>query len=309
MDRLAAMETFVRVADSGSFSAAASLLGVGQPAVSKIVAQLEERLAVRLVTRSTRGLNLTEAGLAFLDRARHVIAQAEEAERAARGAAAGLTGRLRVSAAVTFARLHLLPRLPGFMRAHPGLHLDVLLDDRSIDPVEEGVDLALKMGHLDRASPNVRKLAESPRWVVGAPDYFERHGIPKTPADLATCEAVVHARDGGEEVWTFRNGTTEVSVAVGGRLRVSAAEGVRAAVVAGLGLAAGSDWMFGDHIEAGRVSPILLDWSLPPTDLWAVFPSGRMASAKALAFADFAGMVANSPSRTDEPANAGSTAG
>ena len=149
MDRLAAMEAFVRVVETGSFSAAARALNVGQPAVSKTIAQLEGRLGVRLLMRSTRGLSPTEAGQSFYDRARRAIEEADEAELVARGAGAGLTGRLRVCAAVTFARLHVVPRLPKFLAAHPGLTMDVVLDDRAVDLVEEGVDLGLRMGVLE----------------------------------------------------------------------------------------------------------------------------------------------------------------
>jgi DNA-binding transcriptional LysR family regulator len=132
------METLIRVVETGSFSAAARHLRVGQPAVSKSIAQLEERLGVRLLRRSTRGLTPTEAGQNFLERARRVIEEADEAELAARGAGGGLVGRLRISAAVTFARLHLVPRLPAFLAAHPDITIDLVLDDRMIDLIEEG---------------------------------------------------------------------------------------------------------------------------------------------------------------------------
>jgi DNA-binding transcriptional LysR family regulator len=184
MDRLAAMETFVRVVETGSFSAAARALNVGQPAVSKAIAQLEARLGVRLLIRSTRGLSPTEAGQSFFDRARRAIEEADEAELVARGAGTGLTGRLRVCAAVTFARLHLIPRLPKFLAAHPGLTMDVILDDRTIDLVEEGVDVALRMGSLTDSALTVRRLASAPRYVVGTEAYFTRFGVPATPAEL-----------------------------------------------------------------------------------------------------------------------------
>src|SRR5271163_3662298 len=141
MDRLAAMEAFVLVVDTGSFSAAARRLNVGQPAVSKLVAQLEERLGVKLLVRTTRGLTTTEAGLNFYERARRSIEEADEADLAARGAGTGLSGRLRICAAVTFARLHLMPRIPRFLARHPDLEMEVVLDDRNIDLVQEGIDV------------------------------------------------------------------------------------------------------------------------------------------------------------------------
>jgi DNA-binding transcriptional LysR family regulator len=155
MDRLAAMETFVLVVDTGSFSAAARRLNVGQPAVSKLIAQLEDRLGVKLLVRTTRGLTATEAGLNYYERARRSIEEADEAELAARGAARSLAGRLRIAAAVTFARIHVMPHLPEFLRQHPDLEIEVVLDDRNVDLVQEGIDVALRMGRLEHFRPDV----------------------------------------------------------------------------------------------------------------------------------------------------------
>jgi DNA-binding transcriptional LysR family regulator len=287
MDRLAAMETFVRVVEAGSFSAAARGLNVGQPAVSKTVAQLEERLGVRLLMRSTRGLSPTEAGQSFYDRAKRAIEEADEADLAARGAGSGLTGRLRVCVPVTFARLHIVPHLPKFLAAHPGLNMDVVLDDRAIDLVEEGIDVALRMGTLGDSALTARKLATGPRHVLGTPAYFARHGVPATPAELAQHAAVIYTQASGGDAWGFPWGTTEVSVTVSGPLRVSAAEGVRAGVLADMGLTVASAWMFSAELASGAVRVVLADWSLPPIDLWAVYPTGRMPSSKARTFAAF----------------------
>ncbi|QCP52356.1 LysR family transcriptional regulator [Trinickia violacea] len=287
MDRLTAMETFVCVVESGSFSAAARLLNVGQPAVSKSIALLEERLAVRLLLRSTRGLTPTEAGLAFYERAKRAIEETDEAELAARGAGASLSGRLRVCAAVTFARLHIVPAMGRFLDQYPDLTLDIVLDDRNVDLLEEGVDVALRMGKLDDSGMTARKLSEARRLVVGTPAYFEKAGVPATPAELATHQAIVYGQRYGGTAWTFRRESSEVSVAVSGRMTVSAAEGVREAVLADLGVAVASEWMFADELKSGKVCAVLKDWALPPIELWAVFPAGRMVSAKARAFVGF----------------------
>ena len=285
MDRYQAMATFVRVVETGSFSAAARHLNVGQPAVSKTIAQLEDRLQVRLLIRSTHGLTPTEAGQRFFERARAAIRDADEAELAARGAGAGLSGCLRVSAATTFARLHIVPLLPRFLEQHPELEIDVILDDRVIDLVAEGVDLSLRMGTLADSTATARKLATGGRSVLATPAYFARAGEPKNPADLADHEAVVYGQT--VSVWSFSSGGTESSVAVRGRVRVSAAEGLRAAVLADMGVTIASDWMFAPELASGAVRRVLTDWSLPSLDLWAVFPAGRMASAKAREFANF----------------------
>lgn len=285
MDRLQAMTTFVRVVEAGSFSGAARVLNVGQPAVSKTVAQLEQRLQVKLLLRSTHGLKPTEAGLRFYERARVAIQEADEAELAARGAGAGLSGRLRISAAPTFARLHVIPRLPRFLNAHPDLDVDVVLDDRTIDLIAEGIDISLRMGMLADASVVARKLASSRRSVLATTEYLARTGTPRVPADLSNHETIVYSQS--SDVWNFRCNGAEVSVLMRGRARFSAAEGIRAAVLAHMGLTIASDWMFAPELANGRVSRLLEDWSLPDIDLWAVFPTGRLATAKARLFAEF----------------------
>ncbi|MBU6458329.1 MAG: LysR family transcriptional regulator [Bradyrhizobium sp.] len=285
MDRLQAMSVFVRVVETGSFSAAARLIGIGQPAVSKTIAQLEDRLQVRLLARTTSKLSPTDAGLRFYERARSAIREADEAELEARGAGAGLSGRLRVSAATTFARLLIVPRLPEFLARHPDLNIEVLLDDRVIDLVSEGIDLALRMGELADSTAVARRIARGRRSVIATPAYLDRAGVPSSPADLMAHEAIVYSQLANS--WTFRKNGTEASVVVTGRVRLSAAEGIRAAVLAGMGLTVNSDWMFAPELESGAVRRVLTDWELPPIDLWAVFPTGRLASAKARAFADF----------------------
>ena len=285
MDRYQAMTTFARVVETGSFSAAARQLHVGQPAVSKIVAQLEARLQVSLLIRSTHGLTPTEAGQAYYERARNALQEADEAELAARGAGSGLSGRLRVSAATTFARLHIIPRLPAFLDAHPQLDVDILLDDRMIDLVAEGVDISLRMGALAASSAVARKLATGKRSVLATPAYLARAGMPLVPADLADHNAIVYSQL--PNVWSFHRDGSAVSVSVAGRLRVSAAEGLRAAILADMGLTITSDWMFAPELESGAVRRLLPAWSLPDIDLWAVFPTGRMITAKARQFAGF----------------------
>jgi DNA-binding transcriptional LysR family regulator len=295
MDRLAAMEAFVLVVDSGSFSAAARRLNVGQPAVSKLVAQLEDRLGVKLLVRTTHALTPTEAGLNYYERARRSIEEADEAELAARGAGKGLSGRLRVSAAATFAKIHLIPHIPEFLADHPDLALDVVLDDRNVDLVQEGIDVALRMGRLVDSTLTARRIASCGHVVVGTPAYFARAGEPTTPADLLGHDAVIYAQRGGGAAWTFRRDGTEVPVTLSGRLRISAAEGVRAAVFAHTGLAIASEWMFTPEIADGTVKAVLRDWELPQLDLWAVFPAGRAATTKARTFINFVEKVMHPP--------------
>jgi DNA-binding transcriptional LysR family regulator len=286
-DRLAAMEIFVCVVDAGSFSRAATRLGVGQPAVSKAVAQLEERLGVRLLVRSTRSLSLTDAGQAFYDNAKESIAGVNHAERVARGAG-GLSGTLRVSASICFSRIHVIPRLPEFLAQHPETDINIIVNDRYVNLAEEGVDLALRTGTLTDTSLTVRKLAQVPRRVMATSAYWKAHGKPKTPNDLLAHECVILEREGKAVTeWLFRKGALESSITTRGRVVVSAAEAMRETVLSGLGLVVVSEWAFSPELASGVVESVLDDWVLPRHDLWAVFPVGGLASAKAREFVAF----------------------
>jgi DNA-binding transcriptional LysR family regulator len=287
MDRLAAMEAFVRVVEAGSFSGAAKQLRVGQPTVSRMVARLEHRLGIRLLLRSTHGLAPTESGQNFYKRAKRAIEEADGAELAAKGAATTLSGRLRISAMVSFARLHVIPRLPIFLAQHPSLNVEAILDDREIDLIEAGIDVGLRLGQLADSVLTARKIGTCARLVIATPSYFKGKGLPQNPSDLLSHHAVIYEQRPGGATWSFRRGTAEIPVTLNGRVRVSAAEGVREGVLAGLGFAVASEWLFARELKSGAVKPVLEDWSLPPLDLWAVFPTGRQVSAKARAFANF----------------------
>ena len=288
MDRLTALEMFVRVVDTGSFSAVARNQEIGQPAVSKAVVQLEEWLGVSLLLRSTRSVVPTEAGRIFYERAKRTVAEADEAVVAARGSASALSGRLRVSTSVCFGRLHVIPHLSAFLTEHPDLEIELVLDDRHLDLVNEGIDVALRMGAMPDSNMTARRIAEGRRIVVATPAYLERHGTPMSPGELISHQAVIYAR-GAEswKSWTFRKATAEVSVVLQGRLKVTAAEGVREAVNCDMALGVSSEWNFSPELRSGKVVTILNDWTLPPTNLSAVFPAGRLASTKARAFVSF----------------------
>jgi len=284
MDRLHEMELFVRVVETGSFSAAARDLKLGQPSISKTIAALEERLGVRLLVRSTRQLAPTEAGTAFYERALRTITEANEAEAVAQGAGAGLEGRLRICAPVTFARLHVVPKLGKFLDAHPRLRLELVMDDRMIDLVAENIDAALQLGNQNDSSLRVRKLAQAERYVVASPGYLARRGIPANPTDLLEHDGIVYGQSSGGQEWMFRRGSSETSIQLRTRLTLSAAEGVREAVLAGQGFAITSHWMFAPELASGAVVPVLTEWTLPAMELWVIYPSGKLTSTKARAF-------------------------
>jgi DNA-binding transcriptional LysR family regulator len=286
MDRLGAMAQFVRVVEAGSFSAAARILGQRQPAISKAVAQLEDRLGVKLFIRTTRALSLTDAGRVFYDHAKAALDAVEEAEAATKGAGAALSGRLRICAPVTFARLHIIPTLPAFMAAHPALELDLILDDRRIDLVEEGIDVAIRAGALADSSMVATHIAEGLRQVVASRDFWRAQRPVNTPTDLTTLPFIAYGEAPGGLDWIFaREGKTEL-VRMKQRMRVSALEGIREAIFAGIGFAIISEWSTSDAISNRLIETRLDDYHLPSVDLWAIFPAGRQPSARARAFAE-----------------------
>ncbi|MGY3856876.1 LysR family transcriptional regulator [Aeromonas veronii] len=304
MDRLGAMEVFVLAVETGSFSAVARRLGLGQPAVSKQIAQLEARLGSPLLLRSTRGLTPTEAGEAYYLNAKRILVEVEEAEAQVGQCRTGLTGRLRISAPVTFARLHLIPHLPAFMAAHPELELEILLDDDNLDLIAAGIDVALRLGPQPDSALVARHLAHCARVVVGTPACLAAAGRPQSPGDLQGQALVIYSpRPGLGHSWSFSRGDERVDIAARGRIMVSAAEGMRAAVLAGIGLGISSEWMFAPELASGEVVRLLPEWQLPRLDLWALLPAGRGPSAKASAWLAFvSGLPGLQAARTHSPA-------
>lgn len=281
------MRHFVTVVDCGSFSAAAKQLRIGQPAVSKSIAQLEDRLQVQLIARSTRSHSLTEAGQRYYERARSALDEADAADAAARDEAAALTGRLRISAPPVYASEVIIPLLGDFFQRHPGITLDLVLDDRRIDLIEEGVDLAIRAGDLGDSTLIARRIDRAQRLLVATPGYLARRGIPLAPADLSGHRIASYIAFESLTNWTFSRTGERQSVAVEPQLRVSAAEGLRAFVLAGLGIGMVTDRMVGRELASGRLARLLPDWSLAPSDVWVIFPEGRRVRQRARLFADW----------------------
>lgn len=301
MDRLISMKQFATVVETGSFSAAARRLNMGQPAVSKAIANLEDYLGVRLLTRTTRAQHLTEAGQRYYERARIVLDEADEAEAAARDAATSLAGRLRLAAPPTYAALHILPRLSEFLDLHPDLTIDLVLDDRWVDLIEQWVDLAIRLGKPADSTFVARRLGRSQRLLVASASYLDRAGVPQRPEDLLAHRVIAYSQFEGPTAWSFQQGTAAVSVAVHPTLRVSAAEGMRSCILAGLGIGMGSRLMFTPELAAGLVRPVLTDWGLDAIDIWAMFPSGRKSSRRARAFIDWLEATVGSDGELRQP--------
>ena len=282
-DRLSALRTFVRTAHSGSFSRAARDLGLSQPSVSRILAQLETEVGAKLLVRTTRAVTLTEAGAEYLARIEPVLSSLEEADHAARGTGE-LRGLLRIAVSSSFGVREVIPRLPRFLERHPALRIDLGVSDQRQDLVVDGVDVALRLGSLPDSSAVARKLAEAPRVLAASPAYLERHGRPMNPDDLASHAVIFGPGASAPNAWTFMRNGRSTSVRVEGQLTTAANEG---AVVAGLGITLTSLWGCRAEIERGDLTRIMEDWAMEPVELHAVFPPGRAASPAARAFIDY----------------------
>ena len=277
---------FVRVGESGSFTRAARDMNLSQPSVSRIVGDLETRLGVKLLMRTTRRLTLTAAGTQFLDRARDILAELENAEDAARGVDS-LRGTIRLALPVMFGTREIIPRLPEFLARHPLLQVEMRVSDTYQDLVAEGVDVAIRLGKLRDSSFGARQLATLPRFLVATPSYLETRGTPKTPADLASHDCIVGPGDVGRESWTFKRANTVISVDVTGRIHTASGPGLYASAMAGLGIARVSTAMCGDELRSGALKALLSNYAMEPTEVHAVFPGGPRPSTKVRAFSDY----------------------
>ena len=288
MSALDAMEVFVRVVQTGGFSAAARALGMTPSAVSKQIARLEDRLGARLFTRTTRRFALTEEGRAFHERAQRILADVAEAEEAVANLHGALRGLLRINVPVAFGRLHVAPLLPDFLAAHRELRIDVVLNDRFVDLVEEGVDLVIRIGELADSSLIARRLAANRRLVCAAPDYLARERTPKLPSDLTGHNCLVYTYRASRNDWHFigPDGTRQ-TVQVAGNLEANNAEALQAAVRAGLGLGLLPHWLVGRDLADGRRVELLPEFHAPDSAIYAVYPPGRHLSPKVRGFVDF----------------------
>jgi DNA-binding transcriptional LysR family regulator len=284
-DRLQELQVFVRAADRGSFSKAARELSLSQPSVSRIVGELEARLGVTLLLRTTRRITLTDAGVLFLARAREILSQIEDAEDAARGLDS-LRGTVRLALPIMYGTRAIIPRLPKFMAMHPLLRVEMQVVDARQDLVAEGADVAIRLGDLDDSVFGARRLATLSTMVVATPGYLAAHGTPQTPADLAAHDCIAGPGNFGRDSWSFNRNGTEVSVDVRGRITTNSGPGLFASVMAGLGLAMVSTVMAGPEVKAGLLVQVLRGYKLPSVDVHAVFPGGPRPSAKVRALVD-----------------------
>ena len=287
MDLVAAFRVFVRVAESGSFSAVARELGLTQPAVSRQVSALETHLGARLVQRTTRSLALTSDGLDLLAHARAVLEAVERAESAVGKQHAGPAGMVRVSSSVTFGRVVIAPRLPSLLARYPKLEVDLRLDDRPADLVHDGVDVAVRVGEISEASLIARRIGVVSRAVMASSEYLARRGVPETLEDLAAHDCILQDRTPHPDVWQLESVDGPRSVRVQGRFRTDSAEAVRVAVIAGMGLAVASSWLMQRELAEGSVRRVLPDWRAAAAPVHAVYPSQRNLAPRSRAVIDF----------------------
>jgi len=295
MDYLAAMRAFVRAVDLGSFSKAAAAEGLKVSTVSRYVSALEADLCAALLNRSTRRLHLTEAGAAFYERAVAIIADVEHARLATASLNASPQGLLRINIPGAFGRRHIVPHLKDFRDAYPLIGLDVTLTDGTVNLIESGSDVAVRIGALLDSTLVARRLAPQHRRLVGSPDYLRQHGSPREPGDLALHQCLLFALQPAD-AWYFRRpGTPDgdaIEVKIRGFFRANDSEALLQAVRDGLGLALLPSWLLTEDLTSGRLSPLLADWDCaispgPERAIWGVYPPKKTVSPKVRAFLDF----------------------
>lgn len=286
MDNLSGIAVFAQVVEACSFTEAARRLGMSKAAVSKQVSRLEERLGARLLNRTTRKLSLTEVGSAFYERCARIVAEAEEAELAVTRLHATPRGTLKVGAPVNFGMQYLAPQLPAFMSRYPELRVDIEFNDRFVDLVEEGYDVAVRVADLPDSSLIARKLAETRAVVCAAPSYWDTHGRPEHPHDLAKHNCFAYSYLSTRNEWRFSGPEGPVSVRVSGSLTANNGDVLRQAAVAGVGVVAAPLFMACDDLRSGALEPVLPDFEADTRGVYAVYPHNRHLSAKVRAFVD-----------------------
>ncbi len=287
MENLSAMIVFARVVEAKSFSTAARQLGMSKSTVSKHVSRLEDRLGARLLNRTTRRLSPTEVGLAFYERCARIAIEVEEAEAAAMRLQSSPRGTLKVNAPMSFAMLHIAPAIPKFVARHHELSVDMTMNDRVVDLIDEGFDLAVRIGDLPDSSLIARRLAPNRRVVCAAPAYLARHGTPRAPAELGAHNCLGYTLGTSPNEWHFLGPGGEHSVRVSGNFQANNGDALRLAAREGLGLVTLPTFIAGDDLRSGALRAVLADYALPEGAVYAVYPHNRHLSAKVRAFVDF----------------------
>jgi DNA-binding transcriptional LysR family regulator len=287
MEDLERMAIFARVVEAKNFSEASRRLSISKSAVSKAVTQLERSVGARLLNRTTRAMSLTEAGAAFYVHCARIIEEAEQARLAVGRFQSGPRGLLRISASVAFGTLHIAPALPIFLARHPEVRIDMAIGDRIVDLADEGFDVAVRISREPAQNLVARRLAPVNRKIVATPEYFERHGVPASPAELARHNCLTYTHAQPHDTWRFTGPGGDFSVATSGNLRLNDDEALSAAVLGGLGIALLPTFIIGRDLHEGRLQAVLSDYVPPERYIDAVYLPTRHLPAKVRAFIDF----------------------
>ncbi len=288
MDRLLAMEMFVRVVETGSFSKAAREFNTTQPTVTKQVAATETRLNARLLNRNTRGVSLTEAGALYYEKCKSIVRDAQDAESIVRLRQSQAQGLLRIGTSVAFGRRVIVPLALEYMARHPQVQVDLSFEDRYVDLVAQGIDVAVRMGKLADSSLGARFLGMNPWVMAAAPSYLKAHGVPKRAQDLSAHVALIYSSVVGDDVWQLHTPKGEaVTVPVSGRLRSNNLSAVLAATRDGLGIALMPRYVASESLKAGKLVEVLADHGLAEQEIHAVFPSPKLVPGKVSSFVAF----------------------
>jgi DNA-binding transcriptional LysR family regulator len=286
MDRIDAMQAFVAVADLHGFAPAARKLGLSASGVTRLIAALEDRLGARLLQRTTRSVTLTDIGTRYLERARRILADVEEAEGSAEGERTRPSGRLVVSAPVGFGRLHVSPVMSAYLKRYPDVFGELRLADRIVNLVEDGVDLAVRIGHLPDSSLVARHVGEMRRIVVASSDYLRQRGEPDTPEAIASHETIQFGAVTASPDWRFVEDGREIRVACTPRFTTNSADAAIQYAEQGGGLTQVLAYQAAEAITAGRLKTVLAKFEQPPLPIHVVYPTSRLLSAKVRTFID-----------------------
>jgi len=276
------MTCFARAVETGSFSAAARDLGVGQPNVSRYVAALEDHLQTRLLHRSTRKLSLTPEGARYYADVRRILDAVDESESSFRDEV-DPSGLLRVACPTALAHAYVVPHVPAFLQRYPRLTLDLQINDRYVNLVDEGTELAIRIGHLEDSALRARRIGMFERVFVASKDYLAKRGIPNTPDDLRDHDCVIYTLLSSGATWRFR----DADIPVSGRLRVNSPEAVRESVTAGLGIGHGPEWLFEEGLRNGSLQLLLTGHAAPLVPVQIIYVANRLLPKRAIVFIDF----------------------
>jgi DNA-binding transcriptional LysR family regulator len=286
MDRFHAIQVFVEVAEQGGFAAAARKLALSPPAVTRAVALLEDRLGTRLLIRTTRSVRLTESGQRFLQDGRRILQDLEEAENAAVGSHAAPRGELRITAPVLFGRMFVAPILGEFLGRHPQVTAQTLFVDRVVNLMDEGLDVAIRIGELPDSSLTAVRAGTVRRVVFAAPDYLKQHGLPQRPEDLSRHRLIQSLAMGPSPEWPFRENGKPILVRVAPRLRMNTNDAVIELALRGWGLSRLLSYQIAPYLADGRLQTVLDAFELPALPIHVLHQEGRLVSAKVRAFVD-----------------------